>query len=588
MATLPQNVWNYLLSLYRHDPRGVALGLLQMWLAAAAEGIGLLLLIPLLELLQVGSDEGSGIQPYLLAVFHGLGLPLTLETVLAVFLTLVAIRSILSYCRDVQLSCLQLGFIDALRKQLYRALVQADWIFLAQRRSSDVLHVLTVDINRIGMGTHAFLQLLVAGIMVLVQVLLALALAPGITVVTLLLGAALMLVFLPLLRRAHQLGHRLTTTRAQVFANASELLAGIKLAKSYAQEAQHQQRFATAVDGLRGQMLGFTRQSSLLQAGYQMGAALALSGVLYTAVHGVNSATLLVVVLIFARLLPRLSGLQQQLQLLLHSLPAFEVMQQLQADCEAAAEPSVHTTLPKLVQGITLEQLSFRYPAGERYTLQNLQLRIPARATTALVGPSGAGKSTLADILVGLMPASQGSMLIDQQPLHPALSRAWRQQVAYVPQEVFLFHDTVRANLLWASPGASEARLWQVLRLSALDEVIAALPAGLDTSLGDRGIRLSGGERQRLALARALLREPELLVLDEATSALDSHHERRIQQALDSLQGQLTLVIIAHRLSTVRHADQVVVLEAGRIVEVGRWETLATTPQGRLRAMLEA
>jgi ATP-binding cassette, subfamily C, bacterial len=146
----------------------------------------------------------------------------------------------------------------------------------------------------------------------------------------------------------------------------------------------------------------------------------------------------------------------------------------------------------------------------------------------------------------------------------------------------------VHANLLWARPQASEEALWQTLRLAAAAQFVAGLPDGLDTVVGDRGTRLSGGERQRIALARALLYQPSLLILDEATSALDTEHERRIQQAIDALHGKLTIVVIAHRLSTVRHADQIAVMENGKIVEMDTWEALEAREGGRLQALLQA
>ena len=217
-----------------------------------------------------------------------------------------------------------------------------------------------------------------------------------------------------------------------------------------------------------------------------------------------------------------------------------------------------------------------------------MSLIIRAHATTAIVGPSGAGKSTFADLLMGLLSPSSGQLLVDDVPLSPERLQAWRSQIGYVAQETFLFHDTVRANLAWASPGADDGAVWRALEQAAAADFVRALPAGLDTIVGDRGVLLSGGERQRLSLARALLRQPQLLILDEATSSLDSENERRIQAAIDHLHEQITIVVITHRLSTIRNADMIYVVERGRVVESGSWPALLTGAVGRFRALCDA
>jgi len=177
---------------------------------------------------------------------------------------------------------------------------------------------------------------------------------------------------------------------------------------------------------------------------------------------------------------------------------------------------------------------------------------------------------------------------LDGVPLDGALLHAWRQSIGYVPQETFLFHESVRTNLLWAQPEASEADLRAALRDAAAEAFVDRLPQGLDTVVGDRGVRLSGGERQRLALARALLRRPTLLVLDEATSSLDTHNERLVQDAIERLHGELTIVLIAHRLSTVRFADRIVVLAGGAVAESGTWDELCAREQGVFRKLVAA
>jgi ATP-binding cassette subfamily C protein len=200
--------------------------------------------------------------------------------------------------------------------------------------------------------------------------------------------------------------------------------------------------------------------------------------------------------------------------------------------------------------------------------LRGVDLFLEAGKMTAIVGPSGAGKSTLADLANGLLLPTRGRLLVDGIPLGPAVMRQWRRQVGYVGQDTVLFHQSVRANLLWASPHATEEQMREALLLASA-EFVYDLPGGLESVVGDRGILLSSGQRQRIALARALLRRPTLLLLDEATNALDVENEARVldalREAMRKREGRLTILMIAHRASAVRKADRVFELEGGRV-----------------------
>jgi len=190
-----------------------------------------------------------------------------------------------------------------------------------------------------------------------------------------------------------------------------------------------------------------------------------------------------------------------------------------------------------------------------------------------VVGPSGAGKSTLIDVLLGLLPPTAGRITVDGRDIASAL-RSWQRHIGYVPQEPFILDDTVRRNVAFGLPDAEidDRRVLAALRVAQVADVVASLPRGLDTVLGERGTRLSGGQRQRIAIARALYYEPEVLVFDEATSALDTPTERELIAALDALRGVKTLIVIAHRLTTVRRCDRLAVLRDGRVAAVGPYE----------------
>jgi ATP-binding cassette, subfamily C, bacterial len=312
--------------------------------------------------------------------------------------------------------------------------------------------------------------------------------------------------------------------------------------------------------------------------------------ILYVAIAVLSTPTavLLVLLFAFARVMPLASAFGQSIQQLLNMLPDFAAILALETrlaphqDADPAPRGSV-----RLRDAVRLDSVSFWYEDVPEPALGSVTLRIPAGQTTAIVGPSGAGKSTLADLLLGLIVPTEGRVLVDETPLTPGLLPAWRDQIGYVPQDSFHFHDTVRTNLLWARPDASEAELQEALEVAAAG-FVKRLPQGLDTVLGDRGVRLSGGERQRIALARALLRRPAMLILDEATSSLDSENERRVQDAIERLHGRLTILIITHRLTTVRRADLIHVLDGGEVVESGNWDALLNGSTGRFRSLCDS
>ncbi len=436
----------------------------------------------------------------------------------------------------------------------------------------------------------ASLKLVVTAILVVVQLAVALRISPLVTALAAGTGGALIAITWPLVARSRRLGREQVDNNRGVLASVTGFLDGLKLAKAHALEAGHVGTFGEAIRRSRRSEIDFTTAQSIATAVQVVVTSIVLAILVSVAVQHFHLAlaSLLVVAFIFSRLVPQIISAQQNVHQVAQSLPAFNDLLAVIDGCEAASEPVTDFGGRRLAigTGVRLEGVAFSY--GDTPVLQDVSFAIAAQQTTALVGPSGAGKTTLADIAVGLLAPTAGRLLVDGRPLADSDLRAWRASIALVPQEPFLFHGTVRENLAWARPDATETDMWEVLATAAAEDFVRRLPQGLDTVVGDRGARLSGGERQRIALARALLRRPDLLVLDEATSSLDTENERAIRTALTGLHGRTTLLLIAHRLSTVSNADTIVVLDAGRIVESGTWTDLAGRGEGRLRALIDA
>jgi len=558
----PKALLTAFINFYYFSPKGVMLALVLMMLQGLTAGAGLLMIIPLLQLIGFDTTAGSatnGLAEKLGELFQLFNLSLNLPVILLFYILIISAIAILNYYLALFKVRLQQAFICSLRQELYEALLYSQWQFIISHKMSDFTHSLTTQVQAIGHATQLMLTLLSQLVLAMVFIILSLILSWQMTLLA--TGFALLLLFLllPLNRLIYGSGQKQLHGFKAIFSLLTEQLASLKMIKSYASEQQYAEKVLHASRELELQHVKIIQINAMIRMIYLIGGAVAFSTLFYIAVTwlAVPYAALLLLLVIFARLLPLVSSMQSSYQRLLHQLPAFEDVEAMKQRCHAAKEAPFHfkQTTPILNRELRLEDVSYRYPSKHNPVIKNLSLTINRNQTLALVGPSGAGKSTLTDILAGLLQPDFGNLYCDDIKLEDERLLAWRQGVAYVTQEVFLFHDTIRANLSWVVPNTDDQKLWEVLRQASAEEFVHQLPEGLDTIVGDRGVRLSGGERQRLALARAILSNPQLLILDEATSALDLENEMKIKQALQQLHGKMTIVIIAHRQATIEHAD---------------------------------
>ncbi len=562
--------------------------------AGVFEGVGLLALVPLLQLVGLDTTGGSlgGILRLFEAAFAAVGLAPTLPVVLGTYVGIVALQAVVQRQNAIVQTRLREDIVHAMRTRLYRAVAGTTWVHFSRRRAATFGEILTQRVDRVANAAYYLLDLLVTGVMAGAYAVLAVTVSPSLTALVAVAGALMLLVLRHRLHLARARGAEYTAAATRLHTAAFDHLDSMKMTKGYGAEARHAAQFSRLSRELGDASERALLTSSTTRLWLAIGSAALLAALVYTAsaLVGMAPATLFLLIFLFARLVPRLTLIYEKAQVMLGELPAFETVMRAEAECLAEAEPHVdaHEDIA-LDAAVTCERVTFGYGGdGSPTALHDVTLRIAAHATTAIVGPSGAGKSTLADLLMGLVTPQSGTVRVDEIALTPDRLQAWRSRVGYVSQDTFLFHDTVRANLLWARPDADDSAIWTALEQAAAADFVRRMPQGLDTVVGDRGLLLSGGERQRLSLARALLRQPQVLILDEATSSLDSENERRIQEAIERLHRRVTIVVITHRLSTIRNADVIHVLERGTIVESGTWSYLQRAGTGRFRALLEA
>jgi ABC-type multidrug transport system fused ATPase/permease subunit len=588
----------YAKALYRHAGRKLYLNLTGMVIASLLEGIGIMMLVPLLSVSGLPGIKAEATPLAGLSAFMGnVPTPWILPSVLGLFLLIVVIQNLLKRQVSLQNNRVNQGFDLQMKSETYRLLLQANWSFFLKRRKSDLLNTLTSEIARIHGGVSLTLQLLATVIFTAIQIGLAFWLSPWITFFVLVCGLTLALVSRRFVGRAKQIGASSSEMARQYLSGVADQMNGIKDIKTNTLEYSRLRWMETMSAKVLQEHADMLKLRTTTQLIYQISSAFLIAGFILLSVRVFHTGweELLLIVIIFTRLWPRFTGFQSNMEQIASLYPAFRNVLLLQDECRAAEEfrigPGWDHPVPPLAVAESLEcrGVCFRYDNGEeKYALHDINLQIPANRMTAFVGRSGAGKSTLVDLIMGLMLPESGQVLVDGVPMTSERLLSLRRSIGYVPQDPFLFNDTIRENLLLVKPDASEEELWEALEFAACSEFVRSLPLRLDTLIGDRGVRLSGGERQRLVLARTILRKPSILVLDEATSALDSENEAHIQEAIERLKGKMTILVIAHRLSTIQGADQVVVIDRGRIVQKGLFSQLAGDQRSLFGRLLKA
>jgi ABC-type multidrug transport system fused ATPase/permease subunit len=587
----------FLQKLHKYSGRILYINLVLSMLMGLLDGIGIFLLLPLLSIIGLVDFNLTNIP-----VFQGLNFLVempkeeALLIILSVYLTLVITQSVVT--RNVGLRDIRIhtGFINYIRLELYESLLKANWEFFIKRRKSDLMNSLTSELGIVTNSTFLLLQFLASLVFTAIQVFLAMIVSVKMTLFVLVCGIIVSVLSRRFIRKTRLLGHVMNELSQNYLAGISDHFNGVKDIKSNLLESSQYGWLSNWSEKVSIERYESAKARSNSKFIYKVFSSIMIALFIYGSfkLFQSNGASLLLIIVIFSRLWPRFTGIQSSLENISSAMPAIQKIIELKEDCKKSEDLSgllnvtrKLTERMKIKHSLNCSELYFRYNKDQaEYTLNDININIPVNKMTAIVGKSGAGKSTLIDILMGLIKPEQGNILIDGKELTDYDFLLLRNSISYVPQDPFLFHGTIRDNLVMIDPIATDEDMWAAMEFSSAAEFVRRLPNGLDTVIGDRGIKLSGGERQRLVLARAILKKPSILILDEATSALDSVNEMKIQEAIERLKGKMTVIVIAHRLSTIRKADQVLVLEDGHLVQQGEYHALANDKKGLFSVLL--
>ena len=558
-----------LLSLFLHFfaeyPLRSALTVLTITFAALAEGVGVASLLPLINLVLEPEGGKSTLQLYVAQALDSVGLELSIGGLLSVIVAAILLKSLL-----VLLSMTQAGYLAAqiamsLRLELVRALLNARWEHFIDQRAGELASVVSGEPMRTANAYVAFCRALAAGLQLAMYVALSFVISWEVSIAALIVGALGMIALNRFVTTSQRAGSSQTRLQRSFMTRLLQGLDGMKPLKAMG----HEDRFAPLIEmdvrGLNRAHRTIVVSLEAVAESHEIIRVLAIAGGLYVflTVWDQPIESLFVLAFLFARTLQKVHSMQSCYQIAAVELPAFAFVRSTVAAARRAPEPNLGEKIPRLVSAITLRDVSFSY--GAKIVLKHVSLVLPAGQFIAIVGASGAGKTTVADLIIGLLRPQHGEVWIDDLPMRDVDIRSWRRMIGYVPQETFLFHDTVTANVTLGDDGVSPAQVESALRRAEAWDFVTSLPEGPSTIIGERGGRLSGGQRQRIAIARALLRNPALVILDEATTALDPETEAGIVATLQRLAGKVTVLSISHQPAMKFAANIVYCLENGRV-----------------------
>lgn len=572
---------------FRGYRRHVAILVVLAFVSAVLDGISINAIVPLVSFLLGGSSlPTDAISQFLSHVFGIFGIPFTFRYLLTLIAALFVARAIVLAAFTYMRGSINANYLISEVRGLYHSALGATWAHMLRQKGGYVQNTVFWDAKRTAQLLDGVVQFIQSSTGALIYLAVAVNISPIMTGITVVAGAVILIFFRPLVRKTRTYGEETSETEKMLAHHISEQLQGFKSVKAagvaeevgrIAEEPLSRMRNALTkavfVQGLGGviiQPLSFLFIIGIFAFSYSSGSF--------------NIAAFAATLYLIQKIFVYLESTQGSIHSVTQLVPFAENILRFKKEAVANRENEEGAKPFVLKRAIELKDVSLSHK-GRGNVLSHVSCEIRKGTTFAIVGRSGGGKTTLADILLRLFRPSEGELLLDGVHAEQVRLSQWRRRIAYVAQDPFLMNASVTENVRFYDPTITDKAIETAARAAHIYEDIKRLPEKFDTRIGDRGVTLSGGQRQRVALARALARKPEVLVLDEVTSSLDSALEREIQKVINELRGTITLVVIAHRISTVVNADRLAVLENGSIVAEGKPSEMLKDPQSYLSRM---
>lgn len=554
-----------------------------MLLAGIAEGIGLSVLLPLATTLTQGGSASGLPAPFnkLENIFVFFSLEINFETLaLTTFLVMLTSFYVI-YIQDKAIAKARANLLEQIRIKAQDLIFNSKWEHWSNYTSGDIANIVLHESEKGSESLMALVNLVAISIQLSVYLIVASLLSWKMTMVAFLVLGLAGILAVRLIKNVKKYGKITANSNTSYSKYFIEFIRGAKLVKAIGVEEVIKNKLAQFNTISASAHEKIMANSSKMRFELQALIGFSMIIVLYTAVSvlHLDTAVILVFMLIVMRLAPKFVVLQGQYHSFSAHFPSYDLFIKTLKDCEKYQEEIQDSKMQfnELIENVRFKNVSYAYPNRNGLVLNDVSFNVHAKEFIALVGRSGSGKTTVLDLIMGLLKPTSGSIEFNFKNINQVSRKCIQAKIGYVSQDSIFFTGTVLDNLKFGHD-VQIKNVWKALEIAQLSEMIKKLPHGLETEVGEAAMMLSGGQKQRLAIARALLREPELLILDEATSALDAESEHAFQNAIDSISKQFTTIVVAHRLSTIKRASKIYVFDQGKIIQEGNYAELSQTP----------